>query len=120
MSTTIKSVLEQANAEVAKGNNDGFLAHCTEDIRWTTVGESTLQGKQAVREWMKHAYATPPQFNVERMVAEDDVVIALGTIEGEGKDGKRTTFAYSDVWHLRDGKLASLDAFVIEQKATGD
>jgi uncharacterized protein len=113
MSATNKSVLEQANAEVAKGNNEGFLAHCTEDIRWTTVGESTLEGKQAVRTWMKHAYATPPKFNVERIVAEGDVVIALGTIEGEGKDGNRTIFAYSDVWHLRDGKLASLDAFVV-------
>ncbi len=78
------------------------------------MGVSTLEGKQAVREWMKDAYATPPQFKVEQIVAEGDVVIALGTIEGPGKDGKPTTFAYSDVWHLRDGKLASLRAFVIE------
>lgn len=108
-----KSVLLQANEAIVAGDNEGFLSHCTEDIRWTTVGESTLEGKEAVRQWMKTAYATPPRFTVDRLIAEDDMVVALGTIMGEGDGGEPTQLAYSDVWRLRDHKLAELNAFVL-------
>lgn len=109
-----KIILEQANAAVRAGNNEGFLAHCTEDIRWTTVGKGTLQGKQAVRDWMKTAYASPPRFHVEQLVAEGDMVVALGTIMADGADGQPAEFAYSDVWRFRDGKMCELDAFVVQ------
>jgi len=108
-----KSVLLQANEAVIAGDNEGFLSHCTDDIRWTTVGEGTLEGKEAVRQWMKSAYATPPRFTVDRLIAEDDTVVALGTIMGEGDDGQSTELAYSDVWRFRDRKMAELQAFVI-------
>jgi len=114
MSMTNKAVLEAANAEVSRGNNEGFLAHCTDDIRWTTVGEGTLQGKQAVREWMKEAYAVPPQFNVRLMVAEADHVVAIGTIMADGPDGQSIEHPYSDVWRFRDGRMCELDAFVVQ------
>jgi len=116
MSGSNKAILEQANAAVRAGDNEGFLAHCTDDIRWTTVGEGTLQGKQAVRDWMKTAYASPPSFHVEQLVAEGDMVVALGTIMADGADGASAEYAYSDVWRFRDGKMAELDAFVIQPK----
>lgn len=116
MSGSNKAILEQANAAVRAGDNEGFLAHCTDDIRWTTVGEGTLQGKQAVREWMKTAYASPPDFRVEKLVAEGEMVVALGTIMLDGADGQPAEFAYSDVWRFRDRKMAELDAFVIQPK----
>jgi len=108
-----KSVLLQANEAIVAGDNEGFLSHCTDDIRWTTVGEGTLEGKEAVRQWMKTAYATPPRFSVDRLVAEDDTVVALGTITGQGDDGQPTELAYSDVWRFRDRKMAELQAFVV-------
>jgi len=116
MSGSNKAILEQANAAVRAGDNEGFLAHCTDDIRWTTVGEGTLQGKQAVREWMKTAYASPPDFRVEKLVAEGEMVVALGTIMLDGADGQPAEFVYSDVWRFRDRKMAELDAFVIQPK----
>lgn len=109
-----KSVLLQANEAIIAGDNEGFLSHCTDDIRWTTVGEGTLEGKEAVRQWMQSAYATPPRFTVDRLVAEDDTVVALGTIIGEGGDGEPIALAYSDVWRFRDRKMVELNAFVIQ------
>ncbi|AOA73379.1 nuclear transport factor 2 family protein [Stenotrophomonas rhizophila] len=109
-----KSVLLQANEAITAGDNEGFLSHCTDDIRWTTVGEGTLEGKEAVRQWMQSAYATPPRFTVDRLVAEDDTVVALGTIIGEGDDGEPIAVAYSDVWRFRDRKMVELNAFAIQ------
>lgn len=113
MPGTNKSILLQANEAIVAGDNEGFLSHCTDDIRWTTVGEGTLEGKEAVRQWMKGAYATPPQFKVDHLIAEDDTVVALGTIVASGDDGQPTEFTYSDVWRFRDRKMAELRAFVV-------
>jgi uncharacterized protein len=114
MVQTNKTVLEKANAAVMSGDNEGFLAHCTEDTEWVFVGERTLQGKEAVREWMVTAYAEPPKFMVENLIAEGDFVIAIGKINLKDESGETASHSYCDVWQFRDGKMAGLKAFVIK------
>lgn len=113
MSEQNKRVLEQANAAVGRGDIDGFLAFCTEDTRWVFVGDRTLTGKEAVRQWMKATYLSPPENRVERLIAEGDFVTALGDIAVKDGKGRVTRSAYCDVWRLADGKLAELRAFVV-------
>ena len=76
-----KATLEKANAAVKAGDNEGFLSYCVEDLVWTTVGQGSLRGKPAVREWMRDNYVKPPRFTVDEMIAQGDLVAALGTIE---------------------------------------
>ena len=114
MSKTNKAILEQANAAITAGDNEGFLAHCTDDTQWTFVGDQTLKGKEAVRQWMATAYQQSPQFAVEHLIAEDDFVTALGTIALPDEAGKEVNYAYCDVWRFRNGKMAELRAFVIK------
>ncbi|MBF4483453.1 nuclear transport factor 2 family protein [Flavobacterium sp. CSZ] len=109
-----KAILEKANAAVSNGDNEGFLSFCTEDTKWTFVGDKTLEGKQAVREYMAIEYLEPPKFKVEHLIAEDDFVTAIGTISLQDKSGKLVDYSYSDTWRFRDGKMAELKAFVIE------
>jgi uncharacterized protein len=113
MSEKNKTVLKKANAEIARGNIEGFLSFCADDISWTAVGEGTLQGKEAVRQWMEKAYVEPPRFTLAHLIAEDDFVAALGDITVKDKDGKSTENAYCDVWRFRDGMMAELKAFVV-------
>ena len=114
MSDKNKSVLQQANAAVAAGNYEGFLSFCTDDTHWTFVGDRTLQGKEAVRQWMKTTYREPPQNVVTRLIAEGDFLVAMGEIVVKAEDGNDVRSAYCDVWRLREGKLAELRAFVTE------
>ncbi|GAB2797013.1 hypothetical protein GCM10027275_47980 [Rhabdobacter roseus] len=109
-----KAILEKANAAIKEGDYEGFLAYCTEDTEWVFVGDVTLQGKEAVRQWMATAYAEPPQFRVEQLIAEGDFVTALGTINLKDETGKTVRYTYCDVWRFRDGKMAGLKAFVIK------
>lgn len=110
MSDRNKAALTAANAAIIQGDTEGFLAHCAEDIVWTTVGEDTLNGKAAVREWMSTGYAEAPTFTVSDLVAERDVVIALGTIESKDDEGRPIQNAYADVWRFRDGLMVELRA----------
>ena len=114
VSTSNKEILQKANAAIAKGDFEGFLALCTEDTVWTFEGDRTLRGKNAVREWMAATYKQPPKFRVHRMIAEDDCVAALGEITLKNAAGKEVGHAYCDVWRFRDGKMAELQAFVVE------
>jgi uncharacterized protein (TIGR02246 family) len=114
MNLSNKETLLRANAAVGKGDNEGFLAFCTDDTQWVFVGDQTLQGKEAVRQYMAKAYPEPPRFMVENLIAEDDFVIAVGKIRMKNEEGKMTDYSYCDVWRFRDGKMAELKAFVID------
>ena len=109
-----KQTLITANHAVTQGDNEAFLAFCTDDVVWEFVGDTTLNGKEAVRAYMKETYIEPPQFDVENMVAEGNVVTAIGNISMKNSSGKMVHYAYCDVWRFRDGKMAALRAFVIE------
>ena len=120
MTKNNKAVLLKANAAISKGDNKGFLIHCTEDTLWTFVGERTLKGKEAVREWMTMTYVEPPKFNMEKLIADGDVVIALGTINLKNKEKQEVRHSYCDVWMFRDGKISELNAFVIRDDKRDD
>jgi uncharacterized protein len=114
MSETNKAILSKANEAIAKGDFEGFLSFCTEDTLWTFVGDRTLAGKRAVRQWMAATYTAPPKFVVHRMIAEGDSLAVQGEITLQGDDGKAARHSYCDVWRFEDGKLAELHAFVVE------
>jgi uncharacterized protein (TIGR02246 family) len=111
-----KRILEMANAAVSQGDNEGFLSFCTDDTKWTFVGEQTLNGKEAVREYMKKAYLEPPKFMVEHLIAEGNFVTAVGTIRIKDEQGTSVKYSYCDVWKLLNGKLHELRAFVINDE----
>lgn len=119
MSEHNKTILTQANAVLVTGDYEGFLAHCTDDVVWTFVGEQTLNGKAAVRQYMHSTYIEPPRFEVAQLIAEGDFVTAIGDIAIKDATGTVVHSAYCDVWRIRDGKLADLRAFVVEIKREG-
>ncbi len=114
MSENNKAILEAANAAIAEGNNEGFLSFCADDMEWTFVGDKTLKGKEAVRQWMAKTYIEPPKFRVANLIAEDDFVTALGDITIKDEDGNAADYLYCDVWRFRGGKIVELRAFVIK------
>ena len=117
MSENNKATLERANAAITEGNTEGFLSFCADDIAWTTVGDQTLEGKEAVRRWMATAYAEPPKFTVANLIAEGDFVAAYGDITVKDEAGTSTRSAYCDVWRFRDGKMVELRAYVVSTEA---
>ncbi len=45
---------------------------------------------------------------------EGDFVVAVGTIASKDEHGKAIHSSYSDVWRFENGKMAELNAFIIE------
>ena len=114
MSQKHKDLLIQGNAAIAAGNNEGFLALCTEDTEWTFIGEQTLKGREAVRQWMTKTYIEPPVVTVDHLIAEDDFLTAVGEVTMKDENGQATKYSYCDVWQFRGDEFVALKAFVIK------
>lgn len=109
---TNREILEKANQAISKGNYEEFLMYCTEDTKWTYIGDRTLEGKDKVREYLATTYEEST-FETERFIEEGEYLVAMGWIKMKDKEGKLTSYSYCDVWKFRDGKMAELKAFVI-------
>ncbi|CAA9285286.1 MAG: hypothetical protein AVDCRST_MAG95-3598 [uncultured Adhaeribacter sp.] len=114
MSEKNKAILAEANAAVAEGNYEEFLSFCTDDTEWTFVGDRTLNGKDAVRQYMATTYIEPPKFTVTHLIAEGEFLTVLGDITLKDEEGKAVHHLYCDVWRFRGDQIAELRAFVIK------
>ena len=112
-----KEIVESINKAFAANNLDGFLAHCSDDIVWTMVGEKPLAGKDAIRAWMKAMPMEPPVFDVATLIAEGDIVMVQGNMTMTDKDRKTTAYAYCDVYRFKGDKIADLKSFVVKTDA---
>lgn len=119
LASTHKRVVEQANSAFARNDMEAFLDLCTENIVWTMVGESTITGKKAIREWMKSMDPGSPTITVDQVVAEGDVAIATGSFRMKDKDGREAPFDYCDVYRFEGDRIAELKAYVIKKREQG-
>ena len=116
MSGNNKAIVAKVNAAFAAGSTEGFLACCVEDVAWTMVGDTTVQGKDAIRQWMASmGPMEPPQLTVK--VMEGDFVTAYGDMTMQDKDGAVIPYAYCDIYHFRGDTIVALSAFVIQTEA---
>ena len=60
MSADRKDVVEKINLGFAENNLERVLSFCTEDFVWTMVGDRSVEGKDAVRQWMASMNPEPP------------------------------------------------------------
>lgn len=114
---TNKALLKAANEVLEKGNIDGFLSFCTDDTEWVFVGEKTLTGKAAVKQYLEEAYTETTKFIIEQMIEEGDFVVQVGKISFENKNGEVESYLASDIWRFEKGKMAELKAFVIKDES---
>jgi ketosteroid isomerase-like protein len=104
---TNRETLERANQAFSKGDYEELLTYCTEDTKWTYVGDRTLYGKAKVREYFSGAYEEST-FRIERYVEEGENLVAIGWIQLKDRNGGIITSPVCDVWKFRNGKMAQL------------
>ena len=116
MSARIKAIIDEVNAAFAANNVEGFLAHCTNDIVWTMVGDRTVSGVEAIRGWMSSMNGEAPTFTVDHVSGDGDTVTAYGDMTMKGKNGAAEPYAYCDVYRFRGDKIAELRSYVVSTK----
>ncbi len=121
MSEKNKEIIEKVNAAFAEGSTEGFLSFCAEDVEWTMVGDKTVKGKEAIRQWMASMeMPEPPKFTIDNVIAEGDFVMAHGDMTMKDKDGKTAQYSYCDIYRFRGDEIVELRAFGIKTEAKSE
>ncbi len=123
MSEKNKDTVRKVNDTFLKGNFEGFLDFCADNVQWTIVGDRTVKSKEAIRQWMREMAKEnpePPKFDVlDPVIAEGDFVVARGDMKMKDKDGKTVPYSYCDVYRFQGDKIAELNSFVVKTEAKG-
>ena len=114
MANNRKEIVQRINEGFAENNLEKVLSFCTDDLIWTMVGDTTVRGKDSIREWMASMAPQPPKITIRQTVADGDSVVSLGDMTmQEKKGGSPVPYTFCDVYRFAGDKVAQLTAFVI-------
>ena len=120
MAVNRKETVQRINAAFAENDLEKVLSFCTDDLIWTMVGDTTVRGKDSIRQWMASMNPQPPQFTIQHTVAEGDFVITRGDMTmPEKKNGPSIPYTFCDIYRFAGDKVAELTAFVIRTDKAG-
>lgn len=104
----------------ARGDMDACFALLAEDVAWTNIGTTrfsgTYTGKQALSEGLLGPLFSQLQAGissqVERLIAEEDFVVAQTSGTAETIDGVPYNNVYCQVIRIRDGRIAEVKEYM--------
>src|SRR5688500_19498929 len=91
-----------------------ILSCLTEDVSWSIPGMFDVRGKAAFADHIvDEGFAGKPSITVSRLVEENDVVVAEGSVKAPRESGDILNLAFCDVFEMRDGKIARLISYLV-------
>ncbi|CAN5571334.1 hypothetical protein BH10BAC3_BH10BAC3_16810 [soil metagenome] len=92
-----------------ESNHQKFLSCLTETIYREMPGMFELTGKVAFDKEVENDYFVGgPAINIIRMIEENNIVVAQGSVNFGKKKGGFLDAIFCDVFHLKDGKIKQL------------
>ena len=115
--TENKRTVERYMDGFRKSDHEQILSCLTDDVEWDMPGAFYLVGKEAFDGEIENpAFVGRPIITISRMVEENDVVVAEGTVRAEKRDGGFLNAVFCDVFAMRDGKIQRLTTYLTEVK----
>jgi ketosteroid isomerase-like protein len=97
-----------------KSDHDQILSCLTDDIEWLMPGFFHLAGKDAFdKEIENDAFTGSPTVKITRMIEENDVVIAEGTVRVAWKDEGFLNAVFCDVFEMENTKIKRLITYQV-------
>lgn len=118
-----KEIKMSENKKTVERYMDGFnktdhaqiLSCLIDDVRWDIPGMFSISGKDAFdKEIENDAFIGSPVIKVTRMVEENDVVVAEGTVRTQKKTGEFINLVFCDVFVMGKGKIKQLTSYLME------
>jgi ketosteroid isomerase-like protein len=114
----LEAFLQELNAAFERGDVDFILDHVADDIHWNMVGDSVVEGKEALREEMLAPdEGRLPKLHVESIITHGNRAAVEGTMTLPDQNGAVKTYAFCDLYEMSGSgsdKVRALKAFVIE------
>ena len=109
-----KETVQRYMEAYSRWDHVGVLACLTDDVEWVVPGAFHLFGREAFdKEIEGRGAAGPPEIVVARLIEEDDVVVAEGTVRNALEDGGVLSLVFCDVFLMRDGQIRHLTSYLM-------
>jgi ketosteroid isomerase-like protein len=97
-----------------KTDHAQILSCLTDDIEWLMPGAFHLTGKDAFdKEIENDAFTGGPTVEITRMVEENDVVIAEGTVRVAWKHGGVLNAVFCDAFEMKNARIKRLTTYQV-------
>jgi ketosteroid isomerase-like protein len=114
-----KETVQRYMDAFGRSDFEEVLGCLTEDVEWLIPGLVHLRGKEAFeKEARNEAFVGSPDITVTRLVEEDNVVVAEGSVTATRADGGVLDAVFCDVFEMRDGRIARLISYLMEIAAS--
>jgi uncharacterized protein len=101
----------------SRTDHAAVLSCLTDDVEWLIPGAFHAKGKAAFdKEIENDAFVGSPTINVTRLIEENDVVVAEGTVRSARKDGGMLNAVFCDVFVMQGAKIRHLTSYLMEVK----
>lgn len=91
-----------------------ILACLTEDVTWELPGVYLHKGKAAFdREIENEGFTGKPVIKISRLMEENNVVTAEGTVQATTKNGVIVNLVFCDVFEMENGLIKKLTSYLM-------
>lgn len=109
-----KSTIEKYIDGFNKSDHAQILSCLTDDIEWLMPGTFHLNGKAAIdKEIENDAFTGNPTVTITRMIEENDVVIAEGTVRVAWKHGGFLNAVFCDAFEMEGTRIKRLTTYQV-------
>ena len=97
-----------------RSDHGQILSCLSDDVEWVMPGAFHVIGKEAFdREIENDAFTGSPTVRITRMVEEDNVVMAEGTVRAAWKSGGVLEAVFCDAFEMNGGKIKRLISYLV-------
>jgi uncharacterized protein len=112
-----KRIVEKYMEGFRRSDHEMVLSCLTNEVVWDMPGFFRLSGKEAFdKEIENEAFIGSPTITVSRMVEQNNVVVAEGSVQARRRDGGTLRAAFCDVFELKGARIARVVSYLVELK----
>jgi uncharacterized protein len=113
--TANKATVERYIAGFNATDRALILSCLADDVEWVVPGMFHAVGKEEFGTQITHEdFTGSPEISLLRLVEEDGVVVAEGTVRSRRKDGGTLNARFCDVFVMRDAKIRHLTSYLAD------
>jgi uncharacterized protein len=109
---THKAIVEKYIEGFRRSDHGQILSCLADDIVWVLHGYKTLHGKKAFDAEVENAaFEGSPTISIERLIEEDDSVVATGAGSVAKKGGEKMKFVFSETFTFTGDLVSRLETY---------
>ena len=109
-----KTTIDRYMDGFRRGDRGQILSCLTDDVEWVIPGMFHARGKDDFNAHIvDEGFTGQPVITVDRLVEEDDIVVAEGTVVAHRTDGTSPALVFCDVFEMTGGKIRKLISYLV-------